>query len=250
MKRARPTLRCLREDLRLPLPHIDRPLDEIDHPLLAKTSDQFADPATPHERIRAIDDAVLFKVKIQRWRGAVWVEPELAWLVAAGRRESGSGDDFYAVLASDGRNARARHNAGHKPALTTDTYTAHLLPAIEDRDRYALEATARLVRRLQAITSDLVRASLCDGREHFAQLDTFALGVQVRADDGHETYVAISVTGSVPGNLVATILELIPGCDPECWLFEFTLPERLLRPGEQAWSNIMDPAAAAKLLDR
>lgn len=33
----------------------------------------------------------------------------------------------------------------------------------------------------------------------------FRLGVQIRADDGHETYVAIRITGSVPTNITAVI---------------------------------------------
>jgi hypothetical protein len=53
---VRPTLRCLREDLRLSVPPASTRLDQIDHPLLNKASEQFADPDTPHERIRAIDD--------------------------------------------------------------------------------------------------------------------------------------------------------------------------------------------------
>jgi hypothetical protein len=65
---ARPTLRCLREDLELPVPRADTPLEEISHPLLAKATERFADDHTPHERIAAIDDEVLFKVKAQGWR--------------------------------------------------------------------------------------------------------------------------------------------------------------------------------------
>jgi hypothetical protein len=68
---ARPTLRCLREDLALAVPRADTPLEEISHPLLAKATERFADDQTPHERIAAIDDEVLFKVKAQRWRGDV-----------------------------------------------------------------------------------------------------------------------------------------------------------------------------------
>jgi hypothetical protein len=45
------------------------------------------------------------------------------------------------------------------------------------------------------------------------------------------------------------ILDLVPGCDPDGWYPEASLPERLLGRNEQAWSNIMDTAAAAKLLD-
>ena len=61
---ARPTLRCLREDLALAVPRADTPLEEISHPLLAKATERFADDRTPHERIAAIDDEVLFKVKL------------------------------------------------------------------------------------------------------------------------------------------------------------------------------------------
>jgi hypothetical protein len=63
MRPARPTLRCLREDLELPVPAATVPLDELDHPVLAKAAEQFATEDTKHERIRAIDDLVLFKVK-------------------------------------------------------------------------------------------------------------------------------------------------------------------------------------------
>jgi hypothetical protein len=93
--RARPTLRCLREDLVLAVPPADTPLEDIGHPLLAKAGDRFAAGETQQERIAAIDDQVLFKVKAQRWRGAVWVDGGIPWLVAAGQREEGSPDDFY-----------------------------------------------------------------------------------------------------------------------------------------------------------
>lgn len=249
MEPVRPTLRCLRNDLKLALPPATQPLDEVDHPLLAKARAQFADGANPHERIAAIDDQVFFKVKIQRWRGAVWVEPALPWLVAAGRREAGSPDDFYAALAADGRAARNRFNAQEKPALPTETYTAAWLPERDDRLRYQLEAAVRFVRRLEGLIPALARDSLRDGREHAADLDTFSIGVQVRADHGHETYVALRITGSIPENLTKVVLDIVPGCDPTGWYPEAALPERPLGSNEQAWSNIMDTAAAAKLLE-
>ncbi|MEV0678391.1 hypothetical protein AB0I60_17930 [Actinosynnema sp. NPDC050436] len=58
----------MREDLNRDLPPIDEPLDEIDHPLIKKGNEQFAEPTGPRERIRSIDDIVVFKVKVQRWR--------------------------------------------------------------------------------------------------------------------------------------------------------------------------------------
>lgn len=249
MRPARPTLRCLREDLHLPLPRVDVPLDELAHPLLAKAAEQFGDPDAKHERIRAVDDQILFKVKVQRWRGAVWTDADLPWLVAAGRREDGSTDDFYAALESDARAARARYNAGHTPPLKTATHTAHLLPEREDHIRYRAEAGVRFLRGLRAAILDLTRATLRDGSEHAVDFDTFTLGLQVRADDGHETYLAVRITGSVPANLAVLILSNVPGCDREGWYPEYALPKRDLLPAEQAWSNIMDPLAAAGVLE-
>ena len=133
--------------------------------------------------------------------------------------------------------------------MTSDTQTAYLLPDADDRMRHQLEAAVRFVRDLESLVPDLVRRSLRDGREHAANLDTFRLGVQVRADDGHETYVAIRIMGSVPANLTKVILDVVPGCDRDGWYPEAALPSRCLLAGEQAWSNIMDTTAAAKLLD-
>lgn len=246
---ARPTLRCLREDLGLALPPVNRPLDEIEHPLIRKAAERFADPDTPHERIRAIDDRVLFKVKAQRWRGAVWVEADLPWLVAGGQREDGSPDDFYAALESSATNARARHNDEHTPPLTTSTCTGHLLPGREDDLRFRAEDAVRSEHRLRPIVHDLVRASLLDGHEHAVMLDGAALGIHVQADSGHETYVAIRIIGSVPKRLAATIVSMVPGCEPDAWMSDYAMPERPMAPEEQIWSNLMDPTAAAKLLD-
>jgi hypothetical protein len=251
---VRPTVRCLREDLRLPVPPTRVPLDEIDHPLLRKAAEQFSAVDTPHERIRSIDDLVLFKVKAGRWRGAVYSDDDAEvaakdWLVAAGSREEGSPDDFYAALHSVARAARQRYNAQHDKALATDTHTAHLLPGPDDRDRYLLEEATRMARRLNTAVRELVRGSLRDGHEHAADFPGFRLGIIVRAEEGHESYVAIRITGSVPRNLTATILDRVPGCDPAAWFPEYALPERELLPAEQAWSNIMDPKEAAQLLD-
>ncbi|MFE9925841.1 hypothetical protein ACFYQA_31030 [Streptomyces sp. NPDC005774] len=41
MRPARPTLRCLRDDLGLSVPAVTDPLDEVEHPILAKTAEQF-----------------------------------------------------------------------------------------------------------------------------------------------------------------------------------------------------------------
>jgi len=247
--RVRPTMRCLREDLEVAVPTANTPLEEISHPLLAKAAEYFADDQAPRERIVSIDDRVLFKVKVQRWRGAVWVDDEVPWLVAAGQREEGSHEDFYASLTSRAKTARARYNVEHSPPLTSTTYTGNLLPGREDELRWRAEAAVRVERQLRDIVHGLVRHSLLDGHEHASMLDGAALGVQVLADQGHETYVAIRIIGSVPRRLVATILSLVPGCELDAWMSDYAMPERPVAPEEQVWSNIMDPGAAAKFLD-
>lgn len=247
---VRPTLRCLTHDLALKIPPADIALDELDHPLLRKASDQFTDPAGLRERIVAIDDTVMFKVKVQRWRGAAWNdEDDQTWLVAAGQREAGSRDDFYQALATATRTAKTRYNNEHTPALRTDTYTTAWLPNDDDRDRYILEAGLRFRRELKATVLMLIRNSLLDGREHTAEIGGATLGIQVRAEDGHETYVALRIVGAVREEFLATVLILIPGCDRDSWGYELAMPDRELADNEQVWSNMMEPSAAAELLN-
>ncbi|WP_199039626.1 hypothetical protein [Glycomyces salinus] len=232
---------------------MNEPLDELDHTLVAKTVRLFGDPNSARERIRAIDDQILFKVKVQRWRGAVWVDAssQTPWLVAAGLREDGSADDFYEALVSRARDDRTRYNAKSNPPLTTDTHSIGLRPSRDDDDRWAAEAAVRLIRHIQSVLNDLVRASLLDGEEHTATLTgaDAAVGMLVRADQGHETYVAVRITGSVPRELLAVVLARVPGCDRDGWYPETSMPTRVLASGEQVWSNLMDPSIAAALLD-
>jgi hypothetical protein len=249
MESVRPTLRTLTDDLRLPLPPIDELLEEIDHPLLAKARAKFSVPDAAHERIRAIDDEVVWKVKVQRWRGAVWTANPIAWLIAAGNREEGSPDDFYQALASQARAARARYNAEHPTPAGTKTFIGPFLPGKDDVRRYLLENVTRQVRQLAAVARSLTARSLRDGHEHAADLPSYRIGIIVRADKGHETYVAVRVTGSVPDDLVSVILRNVPGCDPELWDPVIRLPERRLLGPEQAWYNLMNPIEAAKLLN-
>ena len=240
---VRPTLRCLTDDLGLKIPTIDDLLDEFDHPLLRKANQQFAEPSSSRERISSIDAAVLFKVKAQRWRGAVWIAATgRPWMVAAGWREEGSQDDFYEALGHAARSARARYNAEHTPSLITDTDVTQWLPSDADQDRFAAEGVVRLIRELDTTVRRLIRASLLDGHEHTTQVAKASLGILVRADSDHETYVALRIHGSVPKNMLIVILDLVPGCDRHGWCPELAMPHRALAPGEQLWSNLLsDP---------
>ncbi|GIH73431.1 hypothetical protein [Sphaerimonospora thailandensis] len=247
MNPARPTIRCLREDLGIAkLPPARAALDEIDHPLVHKASAQFAGE-TARERIVSVDDNVLFKVKIQRWRGAVWPDNRRPWLVAAGRREDGSPDDFYAALAERARQARKTYNSSHTPALATDTYTDELLPGPLDDARLRLEEAERSVLRMESCVRTLVVQALLTGHEQREDLAGYALAILVRADEGHETYVGIRVIGQVTIADQAAILDAVPGCDRDSW-YPDVMPHRDFESGEVIWSNLMDPQAAATLL--
>ena len=197
MNPTRPTIRCLREDLGYTkLPPARVALNELEHPLLRKASAQFSGDG-PRERIASVDDNVLFKVKIQRWRGAVWTDSRCPWLVAAGRREDGSPDDFYAALAERGRHARKLYNSDNSPTLTTDTHTDGLLPSPLDEARLRLEDVERHMLRMESCVRRLVVNSLLNGREEREELSGYTLAVLVRAREDHETYVGIRIIGSV-----------------------------------------------------
>ncbi|MEU0572111.1 hypothetical protein ABZ297_42850 [Nonomuraea sp. NPDC005983] len=247
MNPTRPTIRCLRGDLGIvKLPPARITLDELDHPLIRKASAQFAGDSA-RERIAAVDDNILFKVKIQRWRGAVWTDARCPWLVAAGRREDGSPDDFYAALAETAKNARKSYNASHTPPLTSDTYTDDLLPGALDEARLRLEDAERSVLRMEASVRALVTRSLLSGREQCEDLAGYTLAILIRADEGHETYVGVRIIGHVTIADQATILDAVPGCDRDSW-YPDVMPHRDLESGEVVWSNLMDPPAAAALL--
>ncbi|WP_424535958.1 hypothetical protein ACOZ38_39065 [Sphaerisporangium viridialbum] len=247
MNPTRPTIRCLREDLGIAkLPPARVALDEIDHPLIRKASAQFAGDSA-RERIVSVDDNVLFKVKIQRWRGAVWPDNRCPWLVAAGRREDGSPDDFYAALTERARQARKAYNSSHTSALTSDTCTKNLLPGPLDEARLRLEEAERSVLRMEACVRTLVAHALLTGREQREDLAGYTLAVLVRADEGHETYVGIRIIGHVTIADQAAILDAVPGCDRDSW-YPDVMPHRDVESGEVIWSNLMDLHAAAALL--
>ena len=166
-----------------------------------------------------------------------------------GRREDGAITDFYTALTTGARAARSRHNASGSRPVATQTCTTHLLPHDDDRLRYRAESAARFERALGTAVRHLAQGSLLDGCEHSATVGGATIGIQIRATHGHETYVAVRIIGSVPPAVPIVVLDLIPGCDLDGWFPEYSLPERPLAPAEQAWSNLMDPTAAAKLLD-
>jgi len=245
---VRPTVRCVREDLGYPkLPPATLPLDRLDAPVLRKAQEVCRTDPPSTGRIASIDDRVLWKVKIERWRGAVWCDLPRRWLVAAGRREAGSPDDFYADLADKGRRWRAEHNRAAAQPVTTDTLINRLLPAADDEDRIALEQAAAAVDEIRSVVAELVLSSARTNAEQPDEAGGCAIAVLVRRTE-HEVYVGIRISGPVRENVTAVILAAVPAvADPAGWFLD-VMPGRSATPGELVWSNLLDSAVLDQLL--
>ena len=125
---ARPTLRCLREDLVSDWQdHADqllagdpdiackKALHALRHPAIQKAVESFpidGESDRLREGISGLTDPMFWKLKTSRWRGAVFEDPNTgqAWLVAAGLRAEGDkARDFYKVFMASVRRRGARH---------------------------------------------------------------------------------------------------------------------------------------------
>lgn len=121
LRRARPTIRLLREDLTSDWesPHPRRflqtgeltslhPLSELPHPILAKAVSSFGDDPADDNYVGPIASSTnlpLLEIKAGQWRGGVWHDRELdvCWVLVAGLAKGGheDHDDFYQCVARD-----------------------------------------------------------------------------------------------------------------------------------------------------
>lgn len=123
-RRARPTLRVLREDLGdgWPTPFTRRaieagdieaiqPLDALDHPILLKASSSFTDnPAddTYVGSIASVSSSQLLEIKSGQWRAGVLVESDVCWVVTAGLAKAATRIAMTSTSPSSGRRRTAR----------------------------------------------------------------------------------------------------------------------------------------------
>jgi hypothetical protein len=142
-RRARPTIRCLLDDLGVELPGLDVDLGEIEHPLLEEVRRLAPTSPKGQKRILAIDHPLVYRIRVSDYRGATWVDEEhnIVWLCAARQREKGSEEDAY-------RYFEDLHNQGR------------LLPTSDDDVRDRAEAAIRLQRALTAELLGLVEQAL------------------------------------------------------------------------------------------
>jgi len=247
---VRPTKRCL-GDLHVDLPDLGDRLEEIDRPVIvsAQVVPEQRD-AGGAERVVALTDRVWFKVKTSDHRAAVtelrgtdlpeWVPPSRGgwWIGAAGRRQADSAQrDFYATLQRECTVGKT---------VSSD----HLLPADWDWKRLAAEQAVAWRREMKSIVVRLVARSLRNGHLAVAEFRNHQIKALVRAENGHEAYLAIIAEGVQDPQMFALLLDCVPGVAPDDWQPEPS-PLAKMNPGsgEIIWSTLFPSEVANAILD-
>lgn len=249
----RPTLRCLLDDLGYKkVPPAKEPLDRLQDAVLVKAAEVARAAPEGATRIVELDDCVFWKVKIERWRGALWTQDKESWLAAAGYRRDGDADDAYAELGERARRWKAEYNRDHSVPLTSDAFTGPLLPTENDYDRIKLEDSLRVVDDLRAELKDLTVAAAKSGREERGEAAGCELGMLIRPAGVDEVYVCVRIVSRTPDGVFdvhALVLDSVPAvADREGWFMD-PMPDRDPIVGEIGWSNMVDRAALQQLTD-
>lgn len=187
MRRARPTIRCLVEDLGIELPDLATDLGDLDDPWLVELRRIAPTSPTGQKRVLAIDHPLVYRLRVSSERGATWVDDEegFVWLCAVRRRADGSDDDAYEWFEE-------LHWEGR------------LLPTDDDQLRDQAEEAVRLFRQLRGAVFELVDGARDDvGTEHDRDLDGWrpARVLVYRSKGVEEIWCAISVR-AVDGNFI------------------------------------------------
>ena len=137
-RRARPTIRCLVEDLGIELPDLGTDLGALDDPWIAELRRIAPQSPMGQKRILSIAHPLVYRLRVSSERGTTWLDEEgVVWLCAVRRREERSDDDafeWFAELHQDGQ----------------------LLPTEDDRLRDQAEEALRSFGRLKRALFDLV----------------------------------------------------------------------------------------------
>ena len=182
MRRGRPTIRCLTEDLGLELPGSDIDLGDLAGPWMDELRRIAPHSPQGQKRILSIGSPMVFRLRVSNERGATWVDDErhVVWLCAVHRREQDSDDDAYAQIVE-------LHGHGE------------LLPTEDDRLRDDVDGVLRFHRLLTEDLLDLVDQAIgSTGKEITADLaDWLPCRALVLDDDGlQEIWCALGVRGT------------------------------------------------------
>lgn len=152
VRSARPTIRCLIEDLGIDVPGLDESLDDLDHPWLEELHRVADTSPQGQKRIESIDHPLVFRLRISDHRGATWVDEsrDVVWLCAVHKREDGSEDDAYEWFCG-------LHKSGD------------LLPTEEDQDRLLIDAAIQTFRTVETDLLQLVDEAIARPGEELAR---------------------------------------------------------------------------------
>lgn len=200
-RRARPTIRCLVDDLDIELPDLDVDLGDVEHPLWEEHRRVTPDSPTGQKRILSIEHPLVYRIRVSSHRGATWVDDRviddearvIVWLCGAHGREAGSDDDAYVYFAD-------LHASGA------------LLPDDDDLLRDKAEAALRLYRGLRSELLALLDVAISEkGTEKRANLgEWLPCRILVRDDDGvEEIWCALSARGSDGGFVKEELRDLL-----------------------------------------
>jgi hypothetical protein len=247
---VRPTRRCL-ADLGLDVPDIGVWLDELDDPVVtsAQAVPEQRD-AGGAQRVLSLTDRVWFKVKTSDRRAVV---TELQgedrpsglpdgvgswWIGAAGRRQADSPQkDFYDSIKRECTTGRT---------VSTDG----LLPRDWDWKRLTIEQAFAWRREMKRLVLHLIAESLRTGHLMVADLQDHRIKALVRADNGHEGYLAIFAEGIPNPEMFALLLDCVPGVAPDDWQPEPSdIAELQPSLGEIVWSTLLPPEVASAILE-
>ncbi len=247
---VRPTRRCL-ADLDVSLPDLGTPLDKLsDAVITAAQAVPEVREAGGAERVLSLTDRVWFKVKSSDRRAVVTElrQTELPdglpdqigrwWIGAAGRRQADSAQrDFYASIQRECTTGKTVSTAG-------------LLPTKWDWDRLGGEQAIAWRREMKRIVIQLIAMSLTTGHVAIAEFRDHRIKALVRAENGHEAYLAIVAEGVPDPKMFALLLDCVPGVAPEDWQPEPSpLAELEPAPGEIIWSTLFPPEISHQILE-
>lgn len=216
----RPTLRCLR-DLNIK-PSYDILLHDIDHPLI-KNAIQNVKHITSVPRIRGIDDRVFYKCKVREpdVRGALWMHSNNveAWILSAGKRDGKNKNDFYETLVRDCKN-KAKLLKIQVPSYNKKTYTDHLLPTNDDKNRLIIDEKLFYSREKKIEAAEAFKtAKVQQGKPVRFEYDNYVCYIQIDYDNGADKLeVRIEYDNYVEHDFFKKITKLlIPDYSFELW---------------------------------
>jgi hypothetical protein len=202
---VRPTFGCLEH---LGLKVSPTPFNELEHPILTKALHVAKAPQLERERIKDTGEVVAYKLKVAApdgsyWRGALVEDDEeenLFWVVAAGLRHEGDGDDFYEWF----------------PARASD-----YLPAELDHRRLRAERAQALLNVLPRRVEALVEAARATGEAQEAVVGDAEVRVVVIVVP-NMTELVVGIRSETPRRPVSKesyemILASCPGVDRSTW---------------------------------